>query len=135
MPCEEICLVSRNSCRLHAVGGFTRRLAAEIACQVRVTETTDVSSGLSGASAVVNLVRIGGRAMRNRLAQKGWYRAWRTVEWGVSVTREGLIPMDLPRPRVAIVALARLLRTSETLLIDAAVERDHRHLFRGHTAP
>jgi len=68
VPCEEICLVSRNGQLLQAVGGFSRRLAADIGYQVRVTETTDVTTGLSGATAVVNLIRVGGRDTRDRLA-------------------------------------------------------------------
>ncbi|SFQ58703.1 6-phospho-beta-glucosidase [Amycolatopsis arida] len=64
----EIALVDPDEARLAAVGGCCARMLASAGHPARVTTTTDLSTGVDGASAVLLQLRVGGQ--RARLADE-----------------------------------------------------------------
>ncbi|WP_314244677.1 6-phospho-beta-glucosidase [Streptomyces kutzneri] len=64
LPVGELVLIDPAAERLELIGGLARRIFARQGHPGRVTTTTDLDAGISGADAVLLQLRIGGQAAR-----------------------------------------------------------------------
>ena len=65
LPVTELALVDPAEQRLATVGGFARRILAELGHPARLVTTTDLDAGVAGADAVLLQLRVGGQQARH----------------------------------------------------------------------